>query len=148
MQDDRGEKTGREVGREAPVRAIDHAPRCSAKKAAVRSSACLRGFFVATLAEFGGETVVEPFVVVQRHLGMVVETLVHRLLHLGRNEAVGGGDMEHQRVGDGVFLSQQAVDPDRVIADAGIGVGSCRGHVREPAAEAVAHRADLAAAFL
>ena len=41
----------------------------------------------------------------QRHLGMIVEPVVHRLLRFGRDEAVGGRDMQHQRVGDGVLLA-------------------------------------------
>ena len=43
------------------------------------------------------------------------------------------------------FSPSRPVDPDRIIADAGIDVGARRGHEGEPAAEAIADRADLAA---
>ena len=55
---------------------------------------------------------------------MIVEPFVHRLLRLGRNEMIGTGDVKHQRSRDRMLLAQQAVDPDRVIADAGIGIGA------------------------
>ena len=76
---------------------------------------------------------------------MVVQAFVHRRCSSGSDEMVGAGDVEHQRVGDGVLLAEQAVDPDRIIADAGVDVGARRGHEGEPAAQAIADAADLAA---
>ena len=82
-------------------------------------------------------------IVVQRHLRMVVEPLVDRRLRLGRHEMVGAGEVQHQRMGDRVLLAQQVGNADRVVADAGVGIGARRDHVGEPPAEAVADHADL-----
>ena len=103
--------------------------------------------FVAPLADLGGEAVVEARVVAEGDLGMVVEPLVHGLLRLGADEMVAGRDVQHQGIGDGVLLAQQVVDPNGVVADAGVAIGPRRGHECEPPAEAVADHADFGAPF-
>ena len=56
---------------------------------------------------------------------------------------IGGGDVQHQRVGDGVGFIQHLVDHHAVIADRSIDIGARRGHIGEPSTEAVAGAADL-----
>ena len=63
----------------------------------------LRGFVCAALAEVGGETVVQPLIVVKRDLGVIVQTLMHRLLRILVDEAVFGRNMQEQGIGDRVL---------------------------------------------
>ena len=53
------------------------------------------GFFVPSLAELGGKPVILALVIVQRHLGMVVEAFVHGFLRILVDEAVLGRDVQH-----------------------------------------------------
>ena len=106
-----------------------------------------RASFVAPFAEFGGKAVIEPGIVVQRDLGVIVEPLVHRRLRRLVDESVVPRDVEHQRMRDGVLLAQQTVDAHRIVTDRGVDVGACGRHVGEAPAEAVADAADLRDAF-
>jgi hypothetical protein len=103
--------------------------------------------FIAAVAHFSSKAVVEAWVIMQRHFGMPVQPGVDRGLRLGTDEVIGGGDVEHQRIGDGVALAQHLVDHHPVIADRGIDIGPRRGHIGEPPAQAVSRAADLGDAF-
>jgi len=74
---------------------------------------------------------------------MAVESRMNLGLRFGVHEMVGGGDMQHQRMGDRMAFVQHLVDHDAIIADRRIDVGARRGHIGEPPAKAEADRADL-----
>ena len=57
----------------------------------------LGGIFATPLAEFGSKAVVQPFIVVERHLGMIVQTVMHRFLRVLVDKAVFGRNMQHQQ---------------------------------------------------
>src|SRR4051812_40251716 len=102
------------------------------------------GLLAAPLAHLGREAVILAGIVPEGDARLAVEPLVHRLLLVGRDEMIGTGDVQGERPGDRMFLTEQAGNADRIITDAGVDVGARRSHVSEPAAEAVADCADLA----
>ncbi len=90
-----------------------------------------------------GETMVETVIIVDRHLGMIVEPVMHGFLGGGADEVIGGRNVEQHGMGDGMLLTEQPVDPDAIIADRGIDIGARRSHVGDLAAHAEADQADL-----
>ena len=113
------------------------------------SAVCqLRGVFGSTLAEFGGETVIEPFVIVQCDLGMVVQAVMHGLLRILVDESVLCRNVQHERVRDRMLFTEKTVDTDAIIADTRIDIGAGGGHESEASTEAVTNATNLGNAFL
>jgi len=107
-----------------------------------------RAFFIAPQAHLGGKAVVQPRVVVDRHMWVGVQPFMHRLLLLGRDEAIGHRHVEQQRPGDRMAFVQHVGNADAVVAHRRIDVGPRRRLVGHLAAHAVADEADLGHARL
>ena len=86
---------------------------------------------------------VEPFIIVQRCFGVAVESLMHSGLRRGTDKPVIGGDMQHDWSGDRILFIQQAINPDAIIADAGIDIGACRAYECQAAPQAISNAADF-----
>ena len=85
-------------------------------------------------------------IVVQRDQRVRSQAFVEAGLRCRRGEAVGTGNVEHERVADAFGFIEPVLDADPIIADAGIRVRMAGGAVGEQTAEAVADRAGLAGA--
>src|SRR3546814_10249875 len=57
-----------------------------------------RSFFITALSEFCGKPMIEPGIIVNCYLGMIVQPLVHGLLDVQCYEMIGGRDMQHYRI--------------------------------------------------
>ena len=113
------------------------------------SAVCqLRGVLGSALAEFGGETVIEPFIIVQRDLRVVVQAFMHGLLRILVDETVLCGNVQHERIRDCMLFTEKAVDTDAIIADTCIDIGAGGGHESETASQAVTNATNLGNAFL
>jgi hypothetical protein len=112
------------------------------------SVGALRRRLVVMLSADPREGVADAGIGVDRHLGILAEHRDDRLLRLGRAELVLLGDMKQERPCDPGRLVERLIDADAVIADIAIGLAARRHQEGELAAEAIADRAELAAAGL
>ncbi len=88
-----------------------------------------RSLFIAALAERRGEAVAGTGIIMDRDARMRVQRCVHLGPHLSRDRRIRFAEMQQGRPGDGMRFAGMVRDQPRVIADAGIGIGPCRGEI-------------------
>src|SRR3546814_2630488 len=101
-----------------------------------------RALVMPAITRLGRKSVIEPGIIVQRHPGVRAERIVHGLLRFGPDEMIGGGNVQHQRAGDGVHFTQHPVDHYAVITHRSIDNGAGGRTVSKSAAKAVSHAED------
>lgn len=62
----------------------------------------LCALLIPAVTHFGGEPVVEALIIMKRHLRVIIQPGMNRGLRFRADKMVGGWDVEHQRVGNGV----------------------------------------------
>src|SRR3546814_17930211 len=63
-------------------------------------------FFITARSEFCGKPMIEPGIIVNCYLGMIVQPLVHGLLDVRCYEMIGGRDMQHYRICNSMRFAQ------------------------------------------
>src|SRR5690606_20440806 len=67
-------------------------------------------YFIAASTEFGGKTVIQPFIIMHGDFRVIVQTFMHSGLCLGWNKSVSGRNMQHHIMGNRMAFAQQTVN--------------------------------------
>ena len=86
---------------------------------------------------------VKTFIVIQRHLWVIAKGSVNFGLRFWPDEMVSGGNMQHQRMGDGMAFVQHLVDHHAIIANRRANIRPRCRHIRKSSAQAVTDSADF-----
>src|SRR3546814_13907245 len=69
---------------------------------------------------------IEPGIIVNCYLGMIVQPLVHGLLDVRCYAMIGGRDMQHYRICHSMRFAQSVIYVHAIIAYRSTDVGTCR----------------------
>ena len=94
----------------------------------------LSAFGVPTIAHFRSKAMVKTVIAMQRYLVVIAKAGMNCGLRFGSDKMVGGGNMQHQRIGDSMAFVQHLVDHYPIIANRRGDVGSRGCHISEPSA--------------
>src|SRR3546814_20546036 len=94
-----------------------------------------RSFFITALSEFCGKPMIEPGIIGNCYLGMIVQPLVHGLLDVRCYEMIGGRDMQHSRICTSMRFAQSVIDAHAILAHRRTDVGACRRQDRKSVAK-------------
>lgn len=93
------------------------------------------GGFVSTCACAGSEAMIEPRIIPQGYLRMVIQRCVNRGLSVWSDKMIRGRDVQCQRACDRGGFIEHRVDHHPVIADCGINLCARGGHIGQAATQ-------------